>query len=132
RYSYDNVFSGRSDITYFLFLASDSRLRQHDQGLNYSYVFFSGNQMSKAISDKDGTTAMRKLFLDWLEREPQPYLQQRGFTLAAQAGLKEALPFLIRLLEKKDRAPYGKPKVMVALIKLGTKDHIKLLEPYLK
>jgi hypothetical protein len=132
RYSYDNVFSGRSDITFFLFLASDTRLRQHDQGLNYSYVFFSGNQMSKAIADKDGSPAMRKLFLDWLEREPQSYLQQRGFTLAAQSGIKEALPILIRMLEKKDRDPYGKSQVMVSLIKLGNKEHIKLLDPYLK
>src|SRR5205823_12886070 len=82
--------------------------------------------------DKDASQAMRKLFLDWLENEPQPYLQQRGFLLAAQAGLKEALPILVRLLEKKDKDPYGKAQVMVALIKLGTKEHIKLLDPYLK
>lgn len=133
RYTYDNVFGGRADITFFLFLSSDSRVRQHDLSLNYSYIFFSGNQITKALSDKEGTVAMRKLFLDWLEREPSgSYLQQRGFQLAATAGLKEALPILLRLLEKNDRDQHGKAQVMVALVKLGNRDHIKLLDKYIK
>lgn len=133
RYTYDNVFGGRADITFFLFLSSDSRVRQFNQSLNYSYIFFSGNQMTKALHDKDGTVAMRKLFLDWLEREPSgSYLQMRGFNLAATAGLKEALPILLRLLEKNDRDTHGKAQVMVALVKLGNKDHIKVLDRYIK
>ena len=132
RYSYDNLFGGRPDITFFLFMSGDSRIRNFDPGLGRSSILFSGSQLTKAIADKDASPAMRKLFLDWLENEPQPYMQQRGFLLAAQGGLKEALPILVRLLEKKDNNPYGKAQVMVALIKLGTKENIKLLDPYLK
>jgi hypothetical protein len=75
---------------------------------------------------------MRKLFLDWLEKEPMSHLQQRGFMLASQAGIKEALPLALKMLEKKDRDTYGKANVMVALVKLGSKEHIKVLEPFLK
>lgn len=133
RYSYDNLFAGRADITFFLFMTGDTRLRGHESAPNYSSILFNGSQLTKAITDKDASPAMRKLFLDWLEHEPQPYLQQRGFLLASQAAeLKEAaLPILVRLLEKKDREPYGKAQVIVALTKLGSKDHIKLLDPYL-
>jgi hypothetical protein len=131
RYSYDNLFSGRADITFFLFMSADNRLRQYDNGINRSSILFNGTQITKAVTDKDGSPAMRKLFLDWLEKEPQSYLQQRGFLLAAQANIKEALPILLRLLEKKDQDPYGKAQVMVALVKLGTKEHIKVLDPYL-
>src|SRR3954469_10401380 len=105
RYSYDNLFSGRADITFFLFMSADNRLRQYDNGINRSSILFNGTQITKAVTDKDGSPAMRMLFLDWLEKEPQPYLQQRGFLLAAQANIKEALPILLRLLEKKDKDP---------------------------
>src|SRR5262249_38789603 len=115
----------------FLFMSGDSRLRKFDPGGGRSSILFSGSQLTKAISDKDASPVTRKLFLDWLENEPQAYLQQRGFLLAAHGGLKEALPILVRLLEEKDRDPYSNAQVMVALIKLGGKEHIKLLDRYL-
>jgi hypothetical protein len=132
RYSYDNLFAGRADVTYFLFLSADTRLRQFDAGFNRSSILFSGNQIASAIADKTGTAAMRKLFLDWLEKEPQSYLQQRGFTLAAQANMKDALPLVLRMLEKKDRDTTSKSQAMIALIRLGSKEHIPLLDPFLK
>jgi hypothetical protein len=58
-------------------------------------------------------------------------MQQRGFQLASQAGLKEALPIALRLLEKKDQQSYAKAQVILALAKLGTKEHIPLLNKYL-
>lgn len=132
RYSYDNLFAGRADITFFLFLSGDKRLHNFDPGTARSSILINGSQLTKAISDKDASPAMRKLFLDWLEHESQPYMQQRGFLLAAQAGMKEALPILVRLLEKNDQGVWGKAQVMVTLTKLGNKEHIKLLDPYLK
>ena len=131
RYSYDNLFGGRADITFFLFLSADTRLRQFDGGVNRSSVLFNGTQITKAISEKEGSPAMRKLFLDWLEKEPMSHLQQRGFMLAAQSGIKEALPLALKMLEKKERDPYGKSSIMLALVKLGTKDHINVLDPFL-
>jgi hypothetical protein len=131
RYSYDNLFTSRSDITYFLFLSSDVRLRKHEDGTNQAYMLLYGNQIPKAIGEKDGQPAMRKLFLEWLEKEPQQWLQQRGFAIAAQANVKEALPVALRILNKKGNDTYSKVQVMAALTKLGSKEHIKLLEPYL-
>jgi len=131
RYSYDNMFSNRAEITFFLFLSGDTRVRKNDVGVNRSSILLNGNQIANAISGKDGNLATRKLFLDWLENEPQTYLQQRGFQLAAQANVKEALPVVIRLLEKPGKDTYGKAQVMTALVKLGSKEHIKLLDPYL-
>src|SRR5262245_47074324 len=133
RYSYDNMFSSRADIAFFLFLSADSRVRKNDIEINRSSIFLNGNQISTAINGKEPVnTAMRKLFLDWLENEPQTYLQQRGLQLAAQANMKEALPIVVRMLEKPDKNnSYAKAQAMPFLVKLGSKEHIKLLEPYI-
>ena len=132
RYSYDNLFSGRSDITYLLFLSSDTRVRKNDNGINQSYILFNGTQLTKALGEKDGSPALRKLFLHWLENEPQSYIQQRGFQLAAQVNMKEALPIALKMLAKKDNDPWSKTQAMTALVKLGSKEHVPVLDPYLK
>src|SRR5262245_5253739 len=130
RYSYDNLLSNRTDIAYFLFISSDSRVRKNDNGINRSNILLNGNSIPNAINDK-GSPALRKLFLDWLENEPQYYLQSRGFQMAAQAGVKEALPVALRLLDKKSREPYSHAQVLLSLVKLGSKEHIPVVEKYL-
>jgi hypothetical protein len=131
RYTYDNIFSSRGDITFFLFVSGDARVRNNNVGSNYVGVAFNGSQLVNAIDAKQGTATMRKLFLDWLEKESLSHLQQQGFQLAARTELKEALPVALNLLEKKDNNPFGKAQVMLALTKLGGKEHIKVFEPYL-
>jgi hypothetical protein len=131
RHSYDNVFSSRVDITFFLFLSADRRVRQTEAGLNYSYVMLYGNQIPRALSEKDGNPAMRKLFLHWLEHEPQSYVQQLGFQMAANAGMKEALPLLLKLIAKKDANSHARAQVLASLPKLGGKEHIPFLDQYL-
>jgi len=129
RYSYDTLFSTRADITYFLFVSSDARIRKNDVAFSRASILLNGNQISNAISEKDGTPAMRKIFLDWLENETQVNFQQRGFTIASQANLKEARPIALKLLERKEQQSYGKAQILIALLKLGTKDDIAKLEP---
>jgi len=132
RYNMDNMFGGRQDISYLLFAASDTRLRKNDNGMNKMYMFFNGGgQLVKAVSGKDGSPAMKKLFLNWLEHEPQSWIQQQGFQVAANAGMKEALPLVLRLLEKKDSDNQSRVQVMTALTRLGGKEHIPLLDKYL-
>jgi len=132
KYSYDNMFSGRAEIAFFLFVSADTRVRKIDMEVSRSSIFLNGNQINTAINGKEAVNAaMRKLFLDWLEHEPQTYLQQRGLQLAAQANMKEALPIVVRMLEKPDKNnSYAKAQAMPFLVKLGSKEHIKLLEPY--
>jgi HEAT repeat protein len=132
RYSYDNMFATRADITFFLFLSGDLRVRKNDGGASRASILLNGNQVTKAITEGDSAPAMRKVFLDWLENEPQPHLQQRGFTLASQANLKEALPVALKILDKPGQQTYGKAQVMISLAKLGSKEHIPLLEKYLE
>lgn len=131
RFSYDNIFPTRSDMTYFLFMASDKRIRKDAAAFSRASVLLNGNQLSNAISEKDGTPAMRKIFLEWLENETQPNFQQRGFTLATQANLKEALPIALKMLDRKEQQSYGKAQILIALVKLGSKEHIEKLKPHL-
>jgi hypothetical protein len=131
RYSYDTMFASKTDIVFFLFMSGDQNMRKHDNGVNRSSILLNGTQISNAISEKDGSPAIKKIFLDWLENEPQTHLQQRGFQLASQANIKEALPLAIKMLDKKDNQTYGKAQIMISLAKLGTKEHIPLLDKYL-
>jgi hypothetical protein len=134
RYSYDDMFNtgtAKADIAFFLFMSADSKLRKHDNNNGRSQMLLYSTQITKTIAEKDGSPAMRKVFLDWLENEPQIYLQQRGFELASQANLKEALPIALKLLERKDQQTHSKAQVMIALVKFGTKEHIPVLEKYM-
>jgi hypothetical protein len=131
RYSYDNLFNSRADITYFLIMSSDTRLRKNMNGFVNSWVLLYGNQVTKALTDGDAKEPMRKLFLDFLGSDLDPNLQQRGFAIAAQLKMKEALPIIQKLLEKPGRADFAKANVMIALVGLGSKDDIRILEPYL-
>jgi hypothetical protein len=130
RYSYDNLLSGKSDVAYFLFVSADTQVRKYENGMGRSSIFFNGNAIPNSIGEK-GSPAVRKLFLDWLEHEPQTYLQAQGFSLAARAGVKEALPVALKLLEKKREDRHGLAQVMLSLTKLGTKEHIKVVEKFL-
>jgi len=132
RYSTDTMFASRADMTFFLFFSSDSRIRKNDPAFSRASILLQGNQISNAISEKDGTPAMRKIFLDWLENESQPGFQQRGFMIASQANLKEALPLAMKLLERKEQQSYNKAQILVTLVKLGGKEHIAKLEPLLE
>jgi hypothetical protein len=132
RYNFDNIFATRADITYFLFASSDERIRKHERGASRASILLNGNQLTKAITDGENSQPLRKLFLDWMENEPQSYLQQRAFTIAAQANLKEALPIALKLLEKSGQQTYNKAQIMITLVKLGSKEHIPALEKYLE
>lgn len=132
RYSYDTMFAARADITFFFFLSSDVRIRKNDVAFNRASILLNGNQISNAIGEKDGTPAMRKIFLDWLENETQVNFQQRGFAIASQANLKEARPIALKLLERKEQQSYGKAQILIALLKLGSKEDIPKLEPLMQ
>jgi hypothetical protein len=112
-------------------MSGDTRVRKHDASASRASILFNAPLLIKSIGEGDGSTQMRKLFLDWLENESQPGMQQRGFMLASQVNLKEALPVALKVLEKPGLQSFGKAQVMISLAKLGSKEHIKALEPYL-
>lgn len=131
RYSYDNMFNSRADITFFLVISGDARLRKNTAGVNRSYILLYGNQVNKALTEGESSETMRKLFLDWLGGDLEINLQQRGFMLAAQNNMKDAVPVILKMLEKPGQQTYAKAQVMIALAKLGGKEHLAKLEPYL-
>jgi hypothetical protein len=134
RYSPDAAYNTPADITFFYVMAGDTRLKQ--SGLRNSgrgQILLNGTKVQTGLTSGERAPVMKKLFLHWLENEPESYMQSRGFQLAAQAKLPEALPIAVKLLEKKDQLgnSYGKAQIMTTLVGLATKDHIRLVEPYL-
>lgn len=131
RHSYDNLFSTRADITFFLVISGDPRIRKNTLGANRAYILLYGNQITKALTEGDAAAPMKKLFLSWLEGDLEMNLQQRAFAIASQINLKEAVPVILKILDKKDTQTYTKAQVMIGLVKLGDKEHIAKLAPYL-
>ena len=132
RYSPDAVYNTPADITFFFVFAGDPKLdKTNVRNMGRSYVLLNGTKVQTSMTTGDRAGVMKKLFLNWLENEPDSYMQSRGFQLAAQAKLPEALPIAVKLLEKKDNNPFGKAQIMTTLIGLGTRDHIRLMEPYM-
>ena len=131
RYSYDNIFATRADVSLFFFLASDTRIARDSAALNRASVLLYSTRINKSLTGTEASPAVRKLFLEWLTNEPLPHMQQRGFQIAAQAGMKEALPVAIKILQKKDQQPYNAAQAMTSLVRLGDKDTVKILVPYM-
>jgi HEAT repeat protein len=132
RYTPDAAYSSPADLTFFYVFSGDPRLDKNTtRAFGRNYVLLNGTRAQTSLTTGERSPVMRKLFLNWLENDPDTNLQSRGFQLAAQAKMPEALPIAVKLLQKKESNQFGKAQVMTTLAGLGTKEHIKLLEPYL-
>ncbi len=133
RYNPDAAYGSRADMLFFLVASADVRFNKGNQNFGRSYVLLNGTKFTSDLTTGDRAPVMKKLFLNWLENEPQSYLQQRGFAIAAQIKMAEVLPLIVRALEKKDgpQQQYNKAQIMVTLVQFGKKEHAKVLEPYL-
>jgi hypothetical protein len=75
---------------------------------------------------------LKVLFLEWLQKEPQPWLVHRGLQIGAEANMKEILPLILKFMKDKDAAVYTRAQAALVLIKMGNKEHIKDVAPLLE
>lgn len=132
RYSYDNIFQGRADLSMFFFIAGDPKVQRNPTSMSRAQILLNAPRITSGLSGTgaDASPVFKALFLAWLENENTTYLVSRGFQIAAQANLKEALPVAKKLLSKKEMVGYNLAQVMLAFVKFADKDSIKDLEPF--
>jgi hypothetical protein len=132
RFRYSGV--SRSELVLFLFLGSDPVQKRSDAGpraFMAAYQFLNQTSLSQALSELGGSDPIKKLFVAWLAKEQQPNVLRRAFMLASQAGLKEAVPTGIKLVRDKTLPPSSRAQVMIYLARMGDRNLIKEVEPFL-
>jgi hypothetical protein len=125
----------RSELVLFLFLGSDPEQKRSDAGPRAympAYQLLNQSSLSQALSELGGSEPIKKLFVAWLEQEQQPNLLRRAFMIASQAGLKEAVPTGIKLVRDKALPASSRAQVMVYLGRMGGRELIKEIEPFLE
>lgn len=124
-----------TELALFLLMGSDERVRKAATATNYiqGYSFLNAQIMTQSLTGTNGrSVVIKKLFAMWLEKEEQVTLLRRGISLAAQHRVKEAFPALLNALQKKETIPTMKATMLASIAKMGTKDNLKDLEPFLK
>lgn len=123
----------RADLALFFLLTTELKNDTTGRISNFGYTFMNAPVLVASLSKE--TTAIapfKKLFFAWLDKEPQPYLVQRGIQIAADAKLKEALPLVLKQVRDKNAPAYTKAQTALLLVKVGAKEHLKEIEPMLE
>jgi len=124
-----------SEVLLYLFLGGAGEVRpnmSHGVGLAHYYQFLNSPFLASKLSASPGVESMRKLYAGWLEKERYSIILRRGIDLAAQHGVKECAPIALRIASDAKTTGYIRATAMLGFAKLGTKEDLKELEPFLK
>jgi hypothetical protein len=124
---------GRADVALYFLLAPELRQEPTGRISSFGYTFLNAPTLPETLA-KDDAAALpfKKLFLAWLEKEPQPYMVQRGVQVAADAKMKETLPLVLKMIREKSAPAYTRAQTALLLTRVGTKEHLKDVEPLLE
>ncbi|WP_020469997.1 hypothetical protein [Zavarzinella formosa] len=131
RYSYDNILADRGQVAMFLFARGDKRFADDAQQNGRAGMLVNSTKLKNFVTGPEELPGMKKLFLHWMEHEKQPYITTRAFQIAADAKMKEALPVVMKVIADKNQPVHNRAQVMLTLAKLGTKENLKDIEPFL-
>ena len=92
---------------------------------------FHQSRMANDISDKSDDQPLRRLLGAWVQRTADGNLAFQSVWLAMRFQLKEGLAPAVNLLKRGEQQPYVRQMAILAIGKLGQREHIPLLEPLL-
>ena len=128
--------ASESEILLFLFLGADPNCRKTSDkaatttiALAHANVFMNSTFLNGALSGAESSEAMKKLFLGWLETERYPILVRRGFMIAANANMKEAVPVAIKVAADQNSTPATRSYALLGVSKMVGAEHVKLFKP---
>ena len=123
----------KADVTLYFLLSVELKQDANGRISNSGYSFLSSTNLIENLGkDAPAAVPFKKLFLVWLEKEPQPYMVQRGLQIAADAKMPEVVPLILKLINDKNVQVYTRAQTALSLAKIGTKVHLKDLEPLLQ
>lgn len=92
---------------------------------------FHQSRMANEISDKADDQPLRRLLGAWVQRTADGNLAFQSVWLAMRFQLKEGLVPAVNLLKRGEQQPYVRQMAILAIGKLGQREHIAVLEPLL-
>jgi len=100
-------------------------------GMKVSQLFHQSRMINEIPASDDGHP-LRRLLGAWVERTAETGLAFQSVWLAMRFQLKEGLAPAASLLKRGEHQPYVRQMVILAIGKLGGKEHVSALEPLLK
>jgi len=116
-----------ADVATILLIATDPEAAVSDQGLMMAANLLYQPAFNQTLRAGARSEQARKLFLAWAGQVKGNAANQT-LNIAMQYNLKEGLDLGLRLIREKD---WANGMAIVAIGKLGTKEHLPLLEPLL-
>jgi len=121
-----------SEVNLFFFLGAAGDVRPSHvlpgTSSSYYYQFLNATSLTTRLTE----TPMRKLYAAWLEKERYSIVLRRGIDVAAQHGIKECGPTVLKIAGDAGTTPLIRATALLGFARLGNKDNIKDLEPFLK
>jgi hypothetical protein len=121
-----------SEINLFFFLGAAGDIRPSHvlpgTSSSYYYQFLNATPLAFRLTEMP----MRKLYAAWLEKERYSVVLRRGIDVAAQHGIKECGPTVLKIAGDAGTSPVIRATALLGFAKLGSKENIKDLEPFLK
>jgi len=123
----------RTQVALYFLMTTELAADKTGQLASYGYTFMNAPILPETLSkDTPAVQPLKMLFLAWIEKEPQPYMVSRGLQIAADAKMKETLPLVMKMVQSKTSPVYTRAQTALLLTKIGTKEHIKDIEPLLE
>lgn len=126
---------GEPDVALFLFLGAVGDVRRTvTPGMSSTHAtqFLNSEWLAKALGGDAPNKPARALFAKWLEKERYSIVMRRGMDLAAVHKVTECVPIILKIAADTNTTALVRATALLGFSRLGTKDNLKDLEPFLK
>jgi hypothetical protein len=124
-----------AEVLLFLFLGATGEVRPTAQpGISTScfYQFLGASALHNYLSAESPNVPARKLYAAWLEKERHSTVLRRAMDTAAQYQVRECAPVVLKIAADRGTMVTVRSVALLSFAKVGTKDDIKDLAPFLK
>jgi hypothetical protein len=125
------MVSSRTELTFFFLFAADPRIKILPKHYIFQGMLVFSSDLPAALTGGEHSPVMRKLFTNWLFNEPEDLFQQTGFELVAKLKMPDFLPQAVRVINDPATSAKTRAMAMITLRQVGSKEHVKILTPYL-
>jgi hypothetical protein len=132
---YGNRFGGgqvnAAEVAALLLVASDPDVRMPNQ-TRYMMSNFLYQQSVRAALTGPSSSPFKKILVAWMYRQTDDLASlQQMFHLTTNLDLKEGLDLALKVVREKKVQGVGVASALTVIGKMGSKDHLTVLEPFL-
>jgi len=120
----------RADVALYLLLSVEYRGDKTGRISGYGYSFMQAPILKETLAkDVPENLPLRKLFVSWMENQPQPHMVANALQIAADLKMKETVPLILKIAKDKTTQIHIRAQAALLLIKSGSKENLKDVEP---